>query len=554
VLRTTCRRMLGPALFAAVAAARAAEPEMLTYTLRPDPGTGRIRVELTWRTAGREDSTFGVSPRWGNAGEIEPLLQDLQCDGAVVAARERGAWTLRHRRDAVIRVTYIVQPPGRTLTWARSHVPVVTAEYFHGVGHTFLVTPLPGGGMPDTYEVLLRWDVPRDWTALCSWAAGRGVGDRLRPDDIRHSAYVAGRLRTLSRDVPGVGPLTVALPARLAFPADQFAELAAGLIRDQCRFMQESAFPPFTVLVVPIDEPLPRGTTSLSGTGLYHSFVLFVPPETRLGDNVEHLFAHELLHYWNGGVLVAEEPDELVYWFTEGFTDYFALRILFESGRWDAATYAKWLNRHLRAYNANPARNATNAQIQARFWKDRDTVGEVPYQRGLLLGLRWQALSRQRGVEDGVGKLFRHLLARARSGEFRLTNDRIREAGRSVLGDWFTAEFARFVEAAETVEVPPDALAPALTGAIRKVYEFQLGFDREASLAAQQVKGLISGSAAAKAGLREGDELAGWDIHGEADQEIRLQVRRGDKLQTIRYYPRGAAVEILQFKPSASPS
>ncbi len=552
--RMTCRRILGPLVAAAVAAAHAAEPESLTYILRPDPAAGRIRIELTWRTAGREDSPLGFTPRWGNAGDIEPLLGDVQFDGAIVAGRERGAWTLHHRREAAIRVTYVVEPPGPTLTWARSHVPVVTADYFHGIGHTLLLTPLPGRGLPATYEVLLRWDVPRDWTALCSWAVGRAVGDRLRPDDLRHSAYVAGRLHTRDRNVPGVGPLTVAVPARLAFPTADFVELAAGLIRDQCRFMQESAFPPFTVLVVPVEEPLPRGTTSLSGTGLYQSLVLFVPPETRLGDSLEHLFAHELLHYWNGGVLAAEEPDALVYWFIEGFTDYFALRILFESGRWNAATYAKWLNRHLRAYHTNPARNATNAEIQARFWQDRDTVGEVPYQRGLLLGLRWQAVARQRGIEDGVGRLFRHLLAKARAGDFRLNNDRIRAAGQTVLGEWFTAEFDRYVVAAETVQVPPDALAPALTGAVRKVYEFQLGFDREASLATQRVIGLVGGSAAAKAGLREGDALVGWDIHGEADKEIRLQVRRGDKLHTIRYFPRGAAVEILQFAPSASPS
>ena len=106
------------------------------------------------------------------------------------------------------------------------------------------------------------------------------------------------------------------------------------------------------------------------------------------------------------------------------------------------------------------------------------------------------------------------------------------------------------MERAETVEVPTDALAPKLTGRVKPTYEYELGFDRERSLKQQRVTGLVDGSAAAKAGLREGDELLGWDIHGDVNKKIQLQVLRDKKVKAIRYFPRGKKSFTLQFTPA----
>jgi hypothetical protein len=70
----------------------------------------------------------------------------------------------------------------------------------------------------------------------------------------------------------------------------------------------------------------------------------------------------------------------------------------------------------------------------------------------------------------------------------------------------------------------------------------------------QRVVGLQANSAAARAGLREGDELAGWTLHGDPDRKIELKVLRDDKVKTISYFPRGAAREMLQFSPAGKRS
>ena len=538
------------ALASSAACGTAPAAETLTYVLKPQPEQGRLQVELTWQTEGRTVSTLGVSERYGTVADVPALLKDMSFRGGAVQ-RDKADWTVTHARGATLRCRYAVDAGRRTLDWDATHHPVTTETFFHGIGNAFLLVPVAGGQTPEEYEVLLRWQLPEGWKAACSWGgAGRSLGARLKARDVRQSVYLAGPLVVKTTRVEGAREITVAMLDQFGFKADDFAQMAAEIIAAQCAFMGEADLGPFVVTAAPAGGPATGGAALVSGMGLYRSFALLAPPGCGLTEGVEHVFAHELFHYWNGRLLRAAEPEELVYWFTEGFTDYYALRILHESGRWKAATYAKWVNRHLRQYAANPARNVRNDEIAGRFWKERDTVGEIPYQRGLLLGLRWHRLARDRGVVEGVDRWLKMLVRRARSDEFRVTNETLRETGVEALGGWFAAEFDRYVTAAETAEPPADALAPELVGAVTAVYEYELGFDRERSLKERRVVGLAAGSAASQAGLREGDEVGAWSIPGDPDEEVRLKVRREGKLETISYYPRGKRSELLQFKPA----
>jgi len=538
-------------LIAGLLAAAAAQAESLTYVLQPEFGRGVLRVELTWETGERRTSILGVSPRWGPIDNVPGMLRDVRFVGATWR-REGSQWILSHRPRQTIRVRYQVDAGARDFSaWERTHHPIAARDFFHGMGNTFLLVPMPAPGTPETFEVVLRWRLPAGFDAICSWGRGRTVGDRLRAMDLRHSVYLAGRLevRDAQQDDRRV---TVALVDRFDFDADDLLKMATRIIRHQCDFMVEREFPDFVVTAIPVGPPIRPGESRIAGAGLYHSFALFLAPRSRLTDGVQHLFAHELFHTWNGRLLPAAQPERRVAWFTEGVTDYYALRILFESGDWDARIYARWINRHLRQYVQNPARNATNAEIERDYWTQRDTVGEVAYQRGLLLGLRWHALARRRGVPEGFDRLFRTLIERGRQGGFQLTNDAVRRTGVQVLGDWFGPEFDRYVIQAATVDVPPDALEPQLVGELTDVYAFDLGFDRETSLRERRIRGLKPGSAAARAGLREGDVLVGWRVHDNPDEKIELAVRRGDKTAHITYLPRGRRYRVVQFSPRAS--
>ncbi|MFO0838600.1 MAG: hypothetical protein U1D55_08715 [Phycisphaerae bacterium] len=537
-------------LFAAVAVRGG---ESITYTLTPLPAEGKLKVEIAWVTGQRTNSALRVPPRWGNVDDIPALIEDVTIDAPrnsseAAAVAQRGVWPFAHRPGATVACRYSVSSRKLGIDWSRTYTPAITQTFFCGLGNSFLLTPGGVGGIPDEMEVLLRWQLPATWKAACSLGVGRSVGRRVRIEDLRQSAFLAGELDTRTRERDG-RKVSVAMLDRFRFDADAFADMADAIVGGQCRFMGEKDFPEFLVLAVPVGTAVGEGESHLAGVGLYHSFVLFVAPQSRLTDGVEQLFAHELFHFWNGRLLEAAEPEGLVYWFTEGFTDYYAMRILFESGRWDAATFAKWTNRHIREYVCNPAIRASNDEIQREYWSQRETVGQVAYQRGFLLGLRWHRLARQRGVSDGVDRLFKALVTRARSASTKLSNELIRHVGNETLGAWFDAEFERYVVNAEPVDVPADALSPALTGRASQAYEFSLGFDRKRSLEQKRVIGLSAESPAARAGLREGDELAGWTLHSDPDRKISLRVKRDGSVQPIEFLPRGAARQTIYFVP-----
>lgn len=534
------------ALLVAFASLARGESETLTYVLTPQTDKGRLKVEVLWETRGRGVSALGVSRRWGTLEDVPGVIRSPVFEGQTSVRHDGTLWILEHRRGAELRVSYEVYCGKREFEWDATHHPITTREFFHGMGHAFLMAPVPENGAPPTYDVVLRWQTPADWQAACSWGAGRHTGANLRPEDLRSSVYAAGNFKS---KVVKEGGLRVSflLHPRCGLPMEDFARMAMKTLRSQIEFMGETAFPEFVITAIPVGEPLKEGDSRLSGVGLHNSFALFTAPRARLDDSVEHLFAHELFHYWNGRTLAAADPERLVFWFVEGLTDYYSLRILFESGQWNAPTYAKWLNRHLREYAFNPAINATNEQIQEQFWSARTTVGEVAYQRGLLLGLRWHRLARDNGVPDGLDRLLKSLVQRGRGGT-KLTNDVIRRAGVETLGAWFGREFDTYVTGAAVVPVPENALAPALVGRLTDVYAFELGFDKERSLRQQKVRGLVKGSAAEKAGLREGDELLGWQFTGDAEQQASFTVRRGDSQQTIRFLPRGRKAQVVQFR------
>lgn len=543
------RRSAAAALVLVLSAA-AARGESLTYVLTPRFDSGVLEVEINWQTEGRTHSVLGISERVGPVQNVPGLLRNVLIDGAK-SRREGALWTLEHRSGASVHCRYQVAPPAKAFEqWSYTHLPITTTTFFHGLGGAFLLTPQRASGMPAEYETVLRWQLPAGQSAVCSWGPGRTIGQRIRVEDLRTAVYLAGKLKTQRVETDGLR-VTVATAGDVGFSAEEFAELSSEIISAECHFMRERAFPEFVVTAIAAGPPLKSGESRLAGTGLRNSFAMWIAPGSKLNDAVEHLFAHELFHYWNGRTLPAAEPERLQYWFVEGLTDYYALRILRESGRWDAATYAKWVNRHLRAYALNPAQNASNEQIEREYWEQRDTVGEVAYQRGLLLGLRWHKLARDRNVPGGLDRLLLALVERGRSGGFELTNAGVRQAGNELLGSWFGSEFDRFVARAETIELPPDALAPELAGRRRVVHAFELGFDRDRSLKDKRVRGLVKGGVAERAGVREKDELVGWRIPADADSDVVLQVKRGTETTTITYAPRGEEHVALEFVPAA---
>jgi len=98
------------------------------------------------------------------------------------------------------------------------------------------------------------------------------------------------------------------------------------------------------------------------------------------------MFAHEMLHTWipnRIGAMPSGVSEATEYWISEGFDDYYALRLLGRAGLWSAPEIVDALNHVLGQYAASTVRTVSNARIAAEFWTNYP-VQQLPYYRGLL--------------------------------------------------------------------------------------------------------------------------------------------------------------------------
>jgi len=530
----------------------AAATEALVYTLTPDPATHTLGVHLEWSAGDRTQSHLAIAESWAYVRSPARFIHDVTAVAGSAIEQTPGSdqhWSVRHEPNSSVSIEYVVNTGHTSFDWSRHYFPVVWRSFFHGIGHTFLITPDPDvcGGEP--FDVTIRWELPGDWPhAVCSLGVGEAAV-RAPVHDIRHAVYLAGKLDLVTTEVSGAR-VTVALHNLFSFDMNEFRDLASRIVEAEIAFMEERDFPDFVITAIPVGDPPANGSFHRGGTGLFRSFALFLPPMSRLDDDIAFLFAHELFHYWNGRVLNREMPEELVYWISEGFTDYYAFRILLESFPEMRGSLAQRLNRQIARYVRSDAIHATNDDVRQRFWTSPETFGQLPYQRGMFLAIRWHHLARERGIEQGLDLLFKTAVTRGRDDGYRLSNESFRAMGIETLGAWFGEDFDRFVDGREIVEVAAEALQPFFTSEAIAEYPYDLGFDFDRSREDGVVRGLRDGSAAANAGLREGDKLTGWSVRpGEANSEVVFNVQRGGMSETIRFLPRGEAFQITHFLP-----
>ncbi len=373
------------------------------------------------------------------------------------------------------------------------------------------------------------------WRVMSSWGDGAKTFERrCTAGEFLHAMIFAGdeaagaaRFHTtaIGANTLGVALVGVNGGARLdwGFQDQQFIDLASRIVRVERDFFRDHSDPWFLITLTPEGGTANNGSFSLGGTGLFNCFSLYcntglsLEPGSPYLERIALLLAHEYFHTWNGLKIRTAADDGQgeggTYWFSEGFTNFFARRILHSAGIIDDGDYAENLSEAVGAYDANPFKNAPNQRIRDEFWKNQD-VGQLPYQRGDLIALYLD--ERVRTASKGEGSLddfMRHLHDKHRDDPV-VTTDEILALIAEALGDTEAAKVRAWVIDGASVELPEQLSVPALRLTTRTLRTFDRNFDADASQREGKVVGVREGSMAHKAGLRDGQKLLGFTIKG----------------------------------------
>ncbi|WP_448662009.1 peptidase M61 [Sphingomonas sp. CJ20] len=512
---------------------------VVTQGMRRKAGEDLFKLPLvanTVVTSGKDLQALAITDA---AGKVTATVRDVEEDGS----NRTRIWQAPRAIDGAVTIRYRVPIDAAAPPLALPQYEMRTEkDGFSAAANAFVILPAD--------EIARRAKVQWDFAAYGAGGIGVssfGIGDvtssePLTPSRLSSVYYMAGKPGVFQARGDGFFAAWQGTPP---FEMAPLMHWAGDLHRFYGAFFGYMP-PSFGVF----------GRTNLrnpgSGIGLTDSFA-FTFNDTSKPDDLKSLLAHEMLHSW---VRSLDESMDAAggldrSWFGEGLAVHYQRMLPYRAGMITADEFLADLNETAARYYTNIKINVPNAEIPAGFWKDT-RIRVLPYDRGsLYFAAVDAAVRRVSGGRRSLDDMVRTMLATRQAGK-PMDEALWRSLLKAELGTKGGADLDAML-AGGTVTPPSDAFGPGFRRVSRKLRRFDLGFD-PASLTVRPklVKGLIAGSEAEKAGLRNGDEILNTfsqdGLQGDQTRLLTLEVRRGSETLSIRYLPRGETVDAWQWE------
>lgn len=286
------------------------------------------------------------------------------------------------------------------------------------------------------------------------------------------------------------------------------------------------------------------------GVALTNSFVATYDAKTT-GESMKLTLAHEMLHTWAPTLGAHSSQTSNTQWFGEGIAVYYARLLPWRAGLLGPDAFLEDLNETAGRYYSNALIDTPNDQIAGRFWEET-RVRVLPYDRGsMYMAVVDEKIRKASGGKRSLDHVMQTLIDHKRAG-VETTQETWLELVSAELGPVAETDFEAMLGGA--VQLPgPGAFGPCFTRSTTTLRQFELGFDGKSLVQPVRiVQGVVPGSAAEQAGLRNGDEIlkpVGLDsVQSDQKRTVTWQVRRDGKTFEITYLPRGKSVEVPQWK------
>jgi predicted metalloprotease with PDZ domain len=508
-----------------------------------------FHVEVRFRTA-EQVTAIRVPARWGGAQHLEGQTQNLKVltHGVTLEdSADPGEKMLHARPGERVKLAYDIVPLQTGLfQHPQEHMAIINADYFLFNPRNALVYPkLPS---TDLVDATFDWRaLPKGMPFVSSFGDGKRELRVLAPwFQIQDALFAGGDFR-LTKSFENGTTLVLATRGTWKFTDAEAFEKIRRVIDEENKFWRANPMPFFLVTLAPFDDK--SGTND--GSGFTNAFMLFLAHEDTFDAVRVKLLAHEMFHHWNS--MSMGPADEVMQWFTEGFTVYYEMVIPLRAGLITYADYLKYLNRRLQEYQTSPLRKVSNAE----WWKLSHTSGPgygLPYTRGAAVALWADAAIRARsGGKLSLDNVMFDLVHEAQGPKPpELTEDRVFSAFARYLSPDQEAQMRAM--AVDGAEVPlPKELGDCAQLEPRSQTVVDIGFD-EKSLESKRIAGVDPAGPAYRAGIRDGQEVFRVSIyHDDPSKDILLGVVVDGKREMI-HYSGAKQQEITQYRANAEGS
>ena len=476
-------------------------------------------------------------------------LRVLDSKGEIEQKRDSGWFVIRHPKNLdSITLEYTLEQDFETISSRETYRPIIRPEYFHVFSHNLFMVPKIDR---DTLDIAITWKGFSDNEVIHNSFGSRERSQLLEDitiEEFGEAIFVGGDFRVYEDKIRGNKISLATRGEWIPFHEDSVMHVLRQTLQYQRDFWNDHSQEYFTVTMQPFPQ---ENGSSFQGTGLTNSFATSISNNkfTAL-EQLVYLFNHELMHNWIGHTIQNDNEEEQ-YWFSEGFTEYYAFKNIAKNNinRQGATYFITSINETIKNLFSSSVYDSPNAEINYdNFWSNRD-FRKLPYYRGALFAFIVDLKIQQKSNgNQSLDDVMRQILKDSQEKDQKLTHGYFLRVVEQYLGKDFKGFFK-----AHVVQGKPLPLADIFTEmglAHEKETElFDMGF--ELSEDRKTVVSVTEGSNAEKAGLRAGDELFSRSIYyGNLTKPIEMGVRRKGNKRMISFYPvKKAQVPMLIDSP-----
>ncbi|HEX2640126.1 MAG TPA: hypothetical protein VHL50_06125, partial [Pyrinomonadaceae bacterium] len=481
----------------------AAGPDSVSYTIKPIPRGDRVVLEATVRfnSAGPLDvglptDNFGTPDLHKYVTEFEGL------DGTAVKQGDSAARrTVVPAGNGTVAIRYVLSyDPAVMEDYA--YGPNVGADFFHLAGCQWL---LHIGDDDEKRRMRVRFvDVPKGWKLYSSKDATADDIDLEASYDDWISAPIGGGANAHTFTLKG-GRVAIFVHGRYDIPRERIYAAIEKIIRLEREWFDYHSQPNFTVVVAP-------RPWVVAGYAPEDSFVCFIKPDVT-PQQLNRLVAHELFHNWLPNKISIKQDKAFsgirYEWFTEGFTDYFARKILTRAGLMTTDEFAASVNADLKSIADNPLKAATYADL-ARLEKERKygpAAKKLAYFRGAVMALNWDQRIRESGRGRNLSNFIRELHKLAAKTDGAVTEEAFFDFASKKYGIDARGELRRHITDGEPIVPEASALGSGYKLSWTELPAFDIGFSPDETNRTKRLTSVREDGPAYRAGLRDGMEF-----------------------------------------------
>jgi len=262
--------------------------------------------------------------------------------------------------------------------------PILDSSYFHILGMRLLMVP-KGVFESDTSKAYIKIEYKKKTAEeLFHSSFGKEHIQNIEVirEDLYASFFVGGDFRRYSFTHDKDSIYFVTRGNWKAFKDQEILNILKETLSSQRSFWNDPRKGSFSVSLIPTYE----NWYSVGGSGFSTSFVSFASNNDKITlTQMKWLYNHELLHKWIGRTIINENEIEQ-YWFSEGFTDYYAYKLLLKNNHLNITEYIETINKEvILPHYQDPVNSIPNADLTfEEYWSNYAKYMKLPYRRGLL--------------------------------------------------------------------------------------------------------------------------------------------------------------------------